>query len=129
MNKIYIGSTDLSFVILLPVTPPEIPISESMDVKEYTTVNGENKSLPGHAGLTQVSFSSHFPSSARAYAAGTMTGLNCVRAIERFYKNRIACRLIIVGMDFDKTMLIKNFEYSAGQGNDINYTIAFIEKR
>jgi len=129
MNKIYISSLDLSYVILLPATPPNIPITETMDIKKYTNVDGENKSLPGHTGLSQVSFSSHFPSSSRAYAAGSMTGLSCVRAIERFYKNRIACRLTIVGMGFDKTMMVEKFEYSAGQGGDIDYSIILTEKR
>lgn len=129
MIKIYISSTDLSYSVLLPVTPPEITITESADVKKYTTISGENKSLPGHPGLCRVSFASHFPSSPRVYAAGDMLGINCVRAIERFYKNRIVCRLVIVGMGFDKNMMIDNFEYSAGQGGDISYNMSLTEKR
>ena len=130
MNKIYISSADLSYSILLPVTPADIPISESMDIKKYTTVNGENKSLPGHVGLCQASFSSHFPATARDYATGsTLLGIDCVRAIERFYKQGIVCRLTITGMGFDRLMMIEKFEYSAKQGNDIDYSITFTEKR
>lgn len=130
MIKIYLNSDDMSFSLLLPVTPPEIEIVEGTEVRKYETANNGNISLIGNNELTEVSFSSFFPSSEREYTLNnSMFGIDYVTSINKFRARRISCRLIIVGMGFDKTMIIERFEYSAARGTDINYSLHFTEKR
>ena len=130
MVKIYLNSDDMSFSLLLPVTPPEITVSEGTEVRKYETANNGNISLIGSNALTEVGFSSFFPSSPREYSLNNSAfGIDYVTSINKFRARRIPCRLIIVGMGFDKTMIIEQFEYSAGRGSDIGYSLRLVETR
>ena len=130
MVKIYLNSEDMSFSLLLPVTPPEINVTEGTEARKYETANNGNISLVGNNELTEVSFSSFFPSSEREYSLNNSAfGMDYVAQINRFRARRIPCRLIIVGMGFDKTMIIERFEYAATRGEDINYSLRMVEKR
>lgn len=120
----------MTFSLLLPVTPSEITITEGTDVRKYETASAGNISLIGFNELTEVSFSSFFPSSEREYSLNSSTfGIDYIPIINRFRDHRIPCRLIIVGMGFDKTMILEQFEYAAKRGMDIDYSMRFTEKR
>ena len=130
MVKIYICSENMSSSLLLPVTPPEITVSEGLNVRTYETVDIGMISHIGFEKLTGVSFSSFFPSSEREYSLNnSIFGMSYIPLIERFKKRRIPARLIIVGMGLDKTMAIEQFEYSMKQGKDVYYSMKFTEKR
>lgn len=129
MVKVYLNSTDMSTSFLLPVTPDEITISTGLGVRKYETANNGNISQIGYEELASVSFSSFFPSNAREYSLNnSVLGMSGVAQIERFITNRLPCRLIIVGMNFDRTMIIEKFEYSMKQGKDVYYTIKFVQQ-
>ncbi len=130
MVKIYLCSEDMSFSVLLPVTPPEITVTEGVGVRKYETANSGNISNIGYEELTSVSFSSFFPSSPREYSLNnTVLGTDYISLINRFLNRRIPCRLMIVGMGFDKSMILERFEYSVKQGKDVYYSMQFMEKR
>lgn len=130
MVKIYLCSEDMSFTLLLPITPPEISVTEGVCVRKYETTNNGNISSIGYEELTGVSFSSFFPSSPCEYSLNnTVLGIDYIPFINRFRKRRIPCRLMIVGMGFDKSMILERFEYSVKQGKDVYYAMQFTEKR
>lgn len=130
MVKIYINSEDMTASLLLPVTPSEITVTEGTNVREYETANSGIISLIGYNRLCEVSFSSFFPANARPFAVdGHRAATDYIKTLERFREARIPCRLIIVGLGFDKTMILESFEYSMRQGEDIYYSMNFKEKR
>lgn len=130
MVKVYLCSEDMSYTLLLPVTPSEIAVSEGTGVRTYETVNDGNISHIGFEELTGVGFSSFFPSNRREYSLNnSMFGMSYVESIKRFKAQRIPFRVIVVGMGIDKTMILERFEYSMKQGKDVYYSMQFTEKR
>lgn len=130
MIKINLCSEDLSFTLLLPVTPAEIVVTEGTKVHTYSTANDGNVSRIGANELTAVAFESHFPSNARAYSLNNaLFGLDYVTQINRFRDRREPCRLIMTGAGFDKTMILEQFEWSLRKGKDVYYSMRFTEKR
>ena len=130
MVKIYLCSQDMTYSLLLPVTPAEIQIADALGVRQYETANAGNISSVGFRELCTVSFSSHFPSTHRDYSLGDAAyGIGYIPLVSRFIDNRQPCRLIISGMAFDKTMILERFDYSTRQGNDVYYSMSFTEYR
>lgn len=130
MVKVYLCSEDMSYSLLLPVTPREIKVISALGVRKYETANAGNISSAGFRELTAISFSSFFPSSRRDYSLGdTAFGIGYIPLVKRFIDNRLPCRLIIVGMGIDQTMILDTFEYSMSQGKDVYYSMSFTEKR
>ncbi len=130
MVKIYLCSEDMSSSLLFPVTPPEITVSGGLGVRKYETANKGNISHIGYEELTSVGFSSFFPSSPREYSLNNVVlGIDYIPLINRFLQRRTPCRLMIVGMSFDKSMILERFEYSIKQGKDVYYSMQFTEKR
>ena len=70
MVKVYLCSEDMSYSLLLPVTPPEIVITNGNDVRKYETANAGFISLVGFNQLAEVSFSSFFPSTSLPCSVG-----------------------------------------------------------
>lgn len=130
MVKVYLCSEDMSYSLLLPVTPREIKVVSALGVRKYETANAGNISSAGFRELTAISFSSFFPSSRRDYLLGDAAfGIGYIPLVKRFIDNRTPCRLIIVGMGIDQTMILDTFEYSMSQGKDVYYSMSFTEKR
>ncbi len=130
MVKVYLCSEDMSYTLLLPVTPSEITVSDGTGVRAYETVNNGNISHIGFEELTGVGFSSFFPSNRREYSLNnSMFGMSYVESIKRFKEHRMPYRLIIIGMGIDQTMILERFEYSMKQGKDVYYSMQFKEKR
>lgn len=130
MVKVYLCSEDMSFSLLLPVTPSEIVITNGTDVRKYETANAGYISLIGFNQLTEVSFSSFFPSTSLPCSVGNAAfGVGYIPLLKRFLEGRSVCRLIIVGMGFDKSMILESFEYSMRQGNNVYYSMRFTQKR
>lgn len=129
MVKIYIADADMSNVMLLPVTPPTITVTSGVSVRRYETASDGIITDPGYTEPYSITFSSIFPFNYREYSLNSsMFGMDYVNALNRIIKNRGISRVIIVGMDFDRDMIIENFEYSADRGKDIRYTITFKER-
>ena len=130
MVKVYLCSADISYSLLLPITPSEITISEGTDVRKYETANAGYISDIGYNTLTEVSFSSFFPSSHLPLSNGDAAfGIGYIPLLKRFRDGREQCRLIITGMGFDKTMIMDTFEYSMRQGGNVYYNMRFTQKR
>ena len=130
MVKVYLCSDDMSYSLLLPVTPREIKVTSALGVRKYETANAGNISSAGFRELTAISFSSFFPSSRRDYSLGDAAfGIGYIPLVQRFIDNRTPCRLIIVGMGIDQTMILDTFEYWMSQGKDVYYSMSFTEKR
>ena len=136
MVKVYLCSEDMSYSLLLPVTPREIKVVSALGVRKYETANAGNISSAGFRELTAISFSSFFPSSRREYSlredsslGDAAFGIGYIPLIKRFIDNRLPCRLIIVGKGIDQTMILDTFEYSMSQGKDVYYSMSFTEKR
>lgn len=130
MVKVYLCNTDMSYSILLPVTPSEITVSTATNVRTYETASDGIITQIGYTQPCSISFSSFFPSDAREYSFNnTIFGMDFVHLVEWFSKGRKPCRLIIVGMDFDRDMILERFEYSRKRGNDVYYTMSFTERK
>lgn len=130
MVKVYLCSEDMSYSLLLPVTPPEIVITNGTDVRKYETANAGFISLVGFNQLAEVSFSSFFPSTSLPCSVGNAAfGIGYIPLLKRFLEGRSVCRLIIVGMGFDKSMILESFEYSMKQGENVYFSMRFVQKR
>ena len=130
MVKIYIANTDMSGAILLPITPSIITVRCGTTVRQYETASHGIITEPGNSEPAGVTFSSFFPANHRSYSLNnSMYGMSYVDAIIAKIKARKPCRVVIVGMNFDRDMIIEKFDYSADRGKDIRYTLSLTERR
>ena len=119
----------------IPVNPSEISITHgTVDKTEQVAGVGEIL-IPQKPGLRTASWNSFFPSyNGDPYVTGNTNPLNVVKALEKAWKSRQSCRLVITrsnGFDTNLTCRITDFKYTdkGGEPGDLYYEITLKEYR
>lgn len=121
--------------ITIPVNPPEISVSHPTIDKTAEVAGIGEVLIPQKPGLREVSWESFFPGeSGDPYTVDFQTPRSLCRLIERAWRNRTKCRLIISrSVDYDTNMscLITEFtpQDKGGEPNDVYYRITVREYR
>ena len=119
----------------IPVNPSEISITHgTVDKTEQVAGVGEIL-IPQKPGLMTATWNSFFPSySGDPYVTGTANPLKIVKALEKAWKKRQSCRLVITrsnGFDTNLKCRISDFKYTdkGGEPGDLYYEITLKEYR
>ena len=119
----------------IPVNPSEISITHgTVDKTEQVAGVGEIL-IPQKPGLRTATWTSFFPSySGDPYVTGTANPQKIVKALEKAWKKRQSCRLVITrsnGFDTNLKCRISDFKYTdkGGEPGDLYYEITLKEYR
>lgn len=129
MMKFYLATADISHTYLLPITPPEFSVSGAREVRTYTTVYDGDINFIRPPGAREVSFESFLPGQYDRFSLNnTLFGEAAVAEIDTFYRSPDPIRLIISGGGLNLLCTMKEFKWTPGKGDRIDYRMVFTEK-
>lgn len=119
----------------LPVNPEELQVSHSNTDKTAEIAGLGEVLIPQKPALREISFSSFLPGyRSDPWVHGSASARSLAKALERAWKGRTKCRLIISrSIDYDTNMqcLIGELKFSdrGGEPDDLYYEVTFREYR
>ena len=119
----------------LPVNPEEVQASHSTVDKTAEIAGVGEVLIPQRPGLREVTFASFLPGArSDPWVHGSASARSLAKALERAWKGRTKCRLIISrSIDYDTNMqcLIGDIKFSdrGGEPDDLYYEVTFREYR
>ena len=119
----------------LPVNPEELQVSHSNSDKTAEIAGLGEVLIPQKPGLREVTFASFLPGyRSDPWVHGSASARSLAKALERAWKARTKCRLIISrSIDYDTNMqcLISELKFSdrGGEPYDLYYEVTFREYR
>ena len=131
MIYIKIGGTRYT----LPVNPEELQVTHPNTDKTAEIAGLGDVQIPQKPALREISFSSFLPGyRSDPWVHGSASARGLAKALERAWKGRTKCRLIISrSIDYDTNMqcLISDLKFSdrGGEPDDLYYEVTFREYR
>lgn len=119
----------------LPVNPEELQVAHSNTDKTAEIAGLGEVLIPQKPALREISFSSFLPGyRSDPWVHGSASARSLAKALERAWKARTKCRLIISrSIDYDTNMqcLISDLKFSdrGGEPDDLYYEVTFREYR
>jgi hypothetical protein len=119
----------------LPVNPEELQVTHSNTDKTAEIAGLGEVLIPQKPALREISFSSFLPGyRSDPWVHGSASARSLAKALERAWKGRTKCRLIISrSIDYDTNMqcLISDLKFSdrGGEPDDLYYEVTFREYR
>lgn len=116
--------------LTLPVTPERIKITSECEVRKYDNFwRGPilKKGFMQPRELKLESFIPSIDSETDSHVLSKYFGFACVNKIESWRKSQSSIRIIIKEMEIDTKFIIGSFNYEAGKGGLIWYTLEATE--
>ena len=122
------GSTSL----IIPIVPPEIPITKPSKNQVFETINGD-LNIIGNEGLTETAWDSFFPCKEYPFAAtgSSINGWDYVDFFNNAKKNKLPIRVVMTSKDrhtiLNMLASIEKWEYKPDKVGDIKYSLGLKE--
>lgn len=129
-NEIWFKANGKDF--RLPIVPPEFERNTSASYDNEKVLGLGEVAIYSANGLSQISFSSFFPSKVYPFCAYSdfPKPYDCVAILKEWKNKGTIVRVIITGTDINQLMRITNFNYGKKDASgDVEYAIDFIEHR
>lgn len=120
-------------VMVLPIVPPDIQVSESQDHEDFDGINGKLK-LIGNMGLRTMTIESFLPVNKNytfTKPGSVKDGWQYVEFFRRWRAAQVPIRVVVTTQDSAKRLnmacVINDFSWSVDKVGDITYTLEIEE--
>lgn len=133
MVDIIFSANNNAEVMVLPIVPPDIQVSEPQDNEDFDGINGKLK-LIGNMGLRTMTIESFFPVG-KDYSfirpGSIKDGWQYVEFFRRWRAAKVPIRVIITTKDSAKRLnmacVVNDFSWAVDKVGDIKYTLEIEE--
>lgn len=127
--EIIFSANNNAEVMILPIVPPDIQITEPQDHEDFSGINGKLK-LIGNVGLRSLTIEAFFPVGKNydfAHPGSDKDGWRYVEFFQRWRAEMVPMRVIITTKDNAKRLnmacVINSFSWAVDKAGDIKYTL------
>ncbi|MGL6063767.1 MAG: hypothetical protein ACRC0S_01645 [Fusobacteriaceae bacterium] len=125
--EIYFSVANNKEIFKIPYVPPDIQISNPLEIESFENFKGQSLTLIGEQGLREITLESFFPNRFYRWLGNITLAPLCLDFFER-NRNKIF-RIVIISLSTRINMecIITQFSYSKKQNGDIKYSITVQE--